>query len=215
MPETASQASSSAASGAARPPARRRGRGLDPESVLSIAVGVFNERGYDGTSMEDLAKALGVTKSAIYYHVPGKEELLARALDRALDGLFAMVADERAASGSAVDRLEWVVRQSVRILVERLPYVTLLLRVRGNSGTEQAALERRREFDRFVSGLVGEAVAEGAIRADVDPGLVTRLLFGTVNSITEWYRPGRGASADDLADALLSMTFDGLRPHPA
>ncbi|WP_406674394.1 TetR/AcrR family transcriptional regulator [Nonomuraea sp. N2-4H] len=183
--------------------------------MLSIAVGVFNERGYDGTSMEDLAKALGVTKSAIYYHVPGKEELLARALDRALDGLFAMVADERAASGSAVDRLEWVVRQSVRILVERLPYVTLLLRVRGNSGTEQAALERRREFDRFVSGLVGEAVAEGAIRADVDPGLVTRLLFGTVNSITEWYRPGRGASADDLADALLSMTFDGLRPHPA
>ncbi|MEV4563798.1 TetR/AcrR family transcriptional regulator [Nonomuraea sp. NPDC049419] len=197
---------------AATEPRRRRGRGLDPESVLSIAVGVFNERGYDGTSMEDLAQALGVTKSAIYYHVPGKEHLLARALDRALDGLFAMVADERAAKGAAIDRLEWVVRQSVRILVERLPYVTLLLRVRGNSGTEQAALERRREFDRFITGLVGEAVAEGGIRADVDPGLVTRLLFGTVNSITEWYQPARGDSADDLADALLTMAFSGLRP---
>ncbi|MEV0620680.1 TetR/AcrR family transcriptional regulator [Nonomuraea sp. NPDC050404] len=196
-------------------PTRQRRRGHDPESVLSIAVGVFNERGYDGTSMEDLARALGVTKSAIYYHVPGKEQLLGRALDRALDGLFEMVADERAARGVAIDRLEWVLRQSVRILVDRLPYVTLLLRVRGNSATEQAALERRREFDRFVSSLVKEAAVDGSIRADVDPALVTRLLFGTVNSITEWYQPARGASADDLADALLKITFNGLRADAA
>ncbi|GAA1612118.1 TetR/AcrR family transcriptional regulator [Nonomuraea maheshkhaliensis] len=196
-------------------PTRPRRRGHDPESVLATAVGVFNERGYDGTSMEDLARALGVTKSAIYYHVPGKEQLLSRALDRALDGLFEMVADERACSGAAIERLEWVVRQSVRLLIDRLPYVTLLLRVRGNSGTEQAALERRREFDRFISGLVTEAAVEGSIRADVDPGLVTRLLFGSVNSITEWYQPARGASADDLADALLKMAFGGLRVDPA
>ncbi|GAA0912337.1 TetR/AcrR family transcriptional regulator [Nonomuraea longicatena] len=189
---------------------RRRGRGHDPESVLSAAVGVFNERGYDGTSMEDLARALGVTKSAIYYHVPGKEQLLARALDRALDGLFEVVADQRAATGPAIERLSWVVRHSVRVLVERLPYVTLLLRVRGNSATEVAALERRREFDRFVAALVKEAAAAGQIRAGLDPALVTRLLFGTVNSITEWYQPGRG-TADDLADALLAMAFDGLR----
>ncbi|MEO3869022.1 TetR/AcrR family transcriptional regulator [Nonomuraea sp. B12E4] len=198
---------------AAPTPTRPRRRGHDPESVLSIAVDVFNERGYDGTSMEDLARALGVTKSAIYYHVPGKEQLLARALDRALDGLFAMVADEPA--GPAIERLEWVVRQSVRILADRLPYVTLLLRVRGNSVTEQAALERRREFDRFISRLVMEAAADGSIRPDVDPALVTRLLFGTVNSIAEWYRPTRGASPDDVADALLKMAFNGLRAEPA
>jgi AcrR family transcriptional regulator len=192
-------------------PTRQRKRGHDPESVLSVAVGVFNERGYDGTSMEDLARALGVTKSAIYYHVPGKEQLLARALDRALDGLFAMVADERATSGPAIARLEWVVRQSVSILVDRLPYVTLLLRVRGNSETEQRALARRREFDGFVSRLVKEAAADGSIRPDLDPALVTRLLFGTVNSITDWYEPGRGLSAGDLGEALEKMAFGGLR----
>ena len=192
-------------------PTRHRKRGHDPESVLSVAVGVFNERGYDGTSMEDLARALGMTKSAIYYHVPGKEQLLARALDRALDGLFAMIADERATSGPAIARLEWVVRQSVSILVDRLPYVTLLLRVRGNSETEQRALVRRREFDGFVSRLVKEAAADGSIRPDLDPALVTRLLFGTVNSITDWYEPGRGLSAGDLGEALEKMAFGGLR----
>lgn len=192
-------------------PARQRRRGHDPESVLATAVGVFNERGYDGTSMEDLARALGMTKSAIYYHVPGKEQLLGRALDRALDGLFELMADERAATGTGIDRLEWAVRQSVRILVDRLPYVTLLLRVRGNSPTELAALERRREFDRFIGRLVTEAAVEGSIRPDVDPALVTRLLFGAVASISDWYQPARGASADDLADALLKMAFGGLR----
>lgn len=192
-------------------PTRQRKRGHDPESVLSVAVGVFNERGYDGTSMEDLARALGMTKSAIYYHVPGKEQLLARALDRALDGLLAMVADERATSGPAIARLEWVVRQSVSILVDRLPYVTLLLRVRGNSETEQRALARRGEFDAFVSRLVREAAADGSIRPDLDPALVTRLLFGTVNSITDWYEPGRGPSAGDLGEALEKMAFGGLR----
>ena len=66
---------------------RRRGRpGYDRQAVLEAAVEVFNERGYDGTSMEDLSKRLGIAKSAIYHHVSGKEELLKMALDRALDG---------------------------------------------------------------------------------------------------------------------------------
>ncbi|MFI6482039.1 TetR/AcrR family transcriptional regulator [Nonomuraea sp. NPDC050663] len=186
-------------------------RGHDPESVLRIAVGVFNERGYDGTSMEDLARALGVTKSAIYYHVPGKEQLLGRVLDVALDGLFTMIADPRASTGRAITRLEWVVRQSVTILVDRLPYVKVLLRVHGNSPTETRALERRREFDRFISALVKEAAGDGDLRGDVDPALATRLLFGTVNSIAEWYQPERGGSAEQLADAVLKLTFDGLR----
>ncbi|QYC43647.1 Biofilm operon icaADBC HTH-type negative transcriptional regulator IcaR [Nonomuraea coxensis DSM 45129] len=190
-------------------PPRRRGH--DPESVLSVAVGVFNERGYDGTSMEDLARALGVTKSAIYHHVPGKEQLLARALDRALDGLSELAADARAARGPAIDRLERVVRQSVRVLTERLPYVTLLLRVRGNSATERAALARRAEFGALVGRLVDEAAEEGALRPGLDPALVTRLLFGAVGSIAEWHRPEHGAPATEVADALVGMVFDGLK----
>jgi AcrR family transcriptional regulator len=74
--------------------AARRGRpGYDLESLLAIAVTVFNERGYDGTSMEDLPGRLGISKSSIYCHVDSKEDLLALALDRALDGLFRVAAD--------------------------------------------------------------------------------------------------------------------------
>jgi AcrR family transcriptional regulator len=193
-------------------PGGRRGRpGHSLDSLLAVAVAVFNERGYEATSMEELAARLGVTKSAIYHHVPRKEELLRLALDRALDGLFAVTREPGATGGPAIDRLEHVVRGSVRVLTEELPFVTLLLRVRGNSDVERDALARRREFDRVVSGLVRAAGREGSVRVDVDPAVIGRLLFGAVNSLTEWYRPGGPLSADDLADALVATTFDGLR----
>jgi AcrR family transcriptional regulator len=192
-------------------PARRGRPGHSLDSLLEVAVLVFNERGYDATSMDELATRLGVTKSAIYHHVPSKVELLRLALDRALDALFAVTEEPRATTGPAIERLEHVVRGSVRVLTEELPFVTLLLRVRGNSPVELAALQRRREFDRIVTDLVRGAEDEGDVRPDVDPAVTSRLLFGTVNSLTEWYRADGGLSADDLADALVATTFDGLR----
>jgi AcrR family transcriptional regulator len=184
------------------------------DSLLAVAVAAFIERGYEATSMDELAARLGITKSAIYHHVPSKVELLRLALDRALDGLFAVTAEPGATTGRAIDRLEHVVRGSVRVLTAELPFVTLLLRVRGNSPVEQDALRRRREFDRIVTDLVRAAEDDGDVRPDVDPGVISRLLFGTVNSLTEWYRPDGGLSADDLADALVATTFSGLRARP-
>ncbi|WP_328607073.1 TetR/AcrR family transcriptional regulator [Amycolatopsis sp. NBC_00345] len=192
-------------------PARRGRPGYDLESLLQVAVKLFNERGYDGTSMEDLSRKLGITKSAIYHHVPSKEELLRLSVDRALDGLFEIAAETAELEGRAIDRLEHLVRGSVLVLADRLPFVTLLLRVRGNTKVERAALARRREFDLVVTDLVKLAEAEGDVRPDVDPAVAARLLFGTVNSLIEWYRPRRGSSATELADAVCKMAFDGLR----
>jgi AcrR family transcriptional regulator len=190
----------------------RRGRpGHSLDSLLDVAVAVFIERGFEATSMDELATRLGVTKSAIYHHVPSKVELLRLALDRALDALFAVTEEPGATTGRAIDRLEHVVRGSVRVLAAELPFVSLLLRVRGNSEVERTALQRRREFDRVVTALVRAAEEEGDVRPDVDPAITSRLLFGTVNSLTEWYRPDGDLTPDELADALVTTTFAGLR----
>ncbi|BCJ48911.1 TetR family transcriptional regulator [Actinoplanes sp. NBRC 14428] len=193
----------------------RRGRpGHDLKAVLTAAVQLFNERGYDATSMDDLARRLGITKSSVYHHVRSKQELLRLAVNHALDGLDeAMARVQRMHGASALDRLESLIRLSVLVLAQRLPYVTLLLRVRGNTDVETEALFRRRLFDHQVTTLVRLAQSEGAVRADVDPATAARLLFGMVNSLIEWYSPERGG-AEDLAATVTALAFDGLRTRP-
>jgi AcrR family transcriptional regulator len=199
-------------SGLSASSAPRRGRpGYDADTVLRRAVDLFIRQGYDATSMGDLAAELGLTKSAIYHHVPSKEALLSAALDEALDGLASAIDGAAADSaGTAHERLRTAVRRSVEVLVAHLPAVTILLRVRGNSAIEVAALERRRLLDEKLAGLVRAAVDEGSLRADLDPELISRLLFGTVNSLVEWYRPDGPLDPTHLADALVGLAFDGL-----
>ncbi|WP_139979623.1 TetR/AcrR family transcriptional regulator [Nocardioides litoris] len=194
-------------------PARRGRPGYDQETVLRRAIALFNERGYDATSVADLARDLGISKSAVFHHVSSKEDLLAAALDEALDGLSAAIdaaAEHAEDDATAYQRLRATVEESVRILAAHLPAVTLLLRVRGNSPVEQDALRRRRVIDEKLAVLVREAVAAGDLRADLDPEVISRLLFGTVNSLVEWYRPGGPITPDRLAAAVTAMTFDGL-----
>jgi AcrR family transcriptional regulator len=199
-------------------PARRGRPGHDSATVLRRAIDLFNEQGYDGTSMGDLARALGLTKSAIYHHVPSKTHLLALALDEALDGLTeALEQAEHAEGTTAYERLREAVRLSVEVLVEHQPAVTLLLRVRGNSDVELDALRRRRDIDARLAALVQAAADEGSVRSDVPPQLVSRLLFGMVNSLVEWHRPGGPSDTAALAAAVTTIAFDGLavapRPH--
>ncbi|WP_372736593.1 TetR/AcrR family transcriptional regulator [Nocardioides sp.] len=191
-------------------PARRGRPGHDVDAVLRTAVDLFNQQGYDATSVGDVAAELGVTKSAIYHHVPSKEHLLALALDEALVPLERAVATATAAPGPVAERLRECVRASVHVLVENQPSVTLLLRVHGNSQTERSALERRRQIDAALATLVTEAIAEGTLRDDLAPELVSRLVFGMVNSLVEWHRPDRGHSVDDVAETIAALAFDGL-----
>jgi AcrR family transcriptional regulator len=190
----------------------RRGRpGYDQQGILDVAVAAFNQYGYDATSMGVLADRLGLSKSAIYHHFASKDEILERALDVALSGLEGVLNEADATRGRAADRLDQVLRGAVHVLVDKLPYVTLLLRVRGNTEVERRALSRRRAFDKRVTALVSEAQSEGSLRSDIDVRIVERLLFGMINSIVEWYRPGGKEDADRLADDVVAVALDGLR----
>ena len=196
---------------AALTPARRGRPGYDRRQILEIAVEVFITQGYDATSVSSLAARLGLSKSALYHHFDSKEHLLGVALEEALGGLEGVLSEPGAREGGAGERLGYVLRGAVRVLVDKLPFVTLLLRVRGNSDVERQALERRRAFDHEVTGMVRAAQEEGTVRADVDASVATRLLFGMVNSIVEWYRPTGPEGAAELASDVMSVALDGLR----
>lgn len=192
--------------------APRRGRpGYDRETLLAVCVEVFNRHGYDATSMGTLSSHLGISKSAIYHHVASKEEILEQALNRALDSLEAVFDRVQASDSRAVNKLELIIQGSVRVLVEQMPYVTLLLRLRGNSPVELKALERRRQLTRVVEKLVRVAQDEGDLRTDISGKSAPRLMLGMVNSIVDWYQPERSGTVDQLSDTAVKMIFSGLR----
>jgi AcrR family transcriptional regulator len=181
------------------------------DRLLDVAVRVFTERGYDGTSFQHLSAASGLSRSSMYHHIEGKEQLLRLGLEKALEPLLASTTEEGATTGRAVDRLVYLIRRNLEIMADRLPYVALLLSVHGNTETERWALEQRRTYDKMVAGVVAEAINEGDVRADVDARTTARLIFGMTNSIREWYRPDRHITPNQLADQVSSMIMDGIR----
>lgn len=180
------------------------------DDIVDIAVRVFLERGYDGTSMEDLSRAAGISKSSFYYHVSGKEELLEHGVNRALDALFGVLDEPAALEGRAAERLRHILRRMVEIVAERLPEVALLVRANGNTKAEQRALEQRREFDRTVTRLMRQAIRDGDVRTTAEPGLATRLVLGMAVSMVSWYRPEGSISAADLVAAVEDLALHGL-----
>jgi AcrR family transcriptional regulator len=185
-------------------------RPYDIDTLTDVALRVFAERGYDGASMDDVARAAGITKASIYHHVSGKEALLERGLGRALDALFAILEEPGARDGRARERLRFIVTRVAETTLRLLPELSVLFRARGTSKSERGALERRREFDRVVTELVRTAQRDGDLRADLEPRLVVRLLFGMSNSVVEWYRPGAALDAATVTKTVLGIVFEGI-----
>jgi AcrR family transcriptional regulator len=185
----------------------------DIDSLTAVALRVFAEKGFDGATMDDVARAAGITKASIYHHVSGKEALLERGLTRALDALFAILAEPGAQSGSAIARLRHIVERVAQTTLECLPELSVLFRVRGSSAVVCEALERRRAFDRIVSELLARAQRDGSVRPDIDARLIARLIFGMSNSVVEWYGSGSSIAREHVTAALLAVAFDGIEIH--
>ena len=191
-------------------PSPNRGRpGYSRDDVIDAAVREFNQRGYEATSMGHVSSVLGISKSALYHHISSKEEILKYAVTRAQDALDGVVDKVEASDASPGEKVRALIYGSIEVLCADQESVTLLLRLRGNSELEMRALQRRREFTRRVIPLINAAQASGEIRSDLDTGVLTRLMFGTVNSVIEWYETGGRLSPDEIARHAVVLLFNG------
>ncbi|APT83650.1 TetR family transcriptional regulator [Corynebacterium ammoniagenes DSM 20306] len=187
-----------------------RGRpGYSRDDVIDAAVREFNQRGYEATSMGHVASVLGISKSALYHHISSKEGILELAVTRAQDALDAVLQEAAESDMSAGEKVRALIRGSIEVLCADQESVTLLLRLRGNSEVEKHALQRRRELTRRVIPLIDAAQVAGEVRSDLDTGVLTRLMFGTVNSVVEWYEPGGRLSPGEIARHAEVLLFGG------
>jgi AcrR family transcriptional regulator len=176
------------------------------------AARLFAERGYHGTSIGDLAKALGVQKGSLYAHIDSKQDLLyeamqegARAFHQALDAIPEDLAP--------TERIRLALRAHLRVVAEQLDVATVFVRewryLEGDRAEEFLA-ERRRYEERFRT-LFREGREVGALRTDLDEHAAVLLVLSAANWAYTWLP--EGADTDALADRFFAILVEGVRGY--
>jgi len=176
------------------------------------AARLFAEQGYHGTSMEDLAVAMGVQKASLYAHVKSKEDLLhelardgAVAFHAALDGI-----DDRL---PAVEKLRLALRAHLHVVAEQLDVATVFVRewryLEGDR--REAFLTERRRYEDRIRALFREGVEQSELRTDLDVSVAALVFLSAANWAYTWLQPGR--DTDALADRFFDLLVDGMRGY--
>lgn len=188
------------------------------EQLLVAAAKVLAERGYAGTTMADIAEHAGTQAGSMYYHFASREELIEAVLRR---GVTLSHENTRAAlaalppSAGPADRLRTAIRAHVRFQVQVSDFGRASARSTKQVPAEMQArvIDTYRAYGALFDGLIRASIAAGDIAKDVDPSALRMLVLGAANWIPEWFRADGSTSADDIAELLVRMVFEGIGPR--
>jgi AcrR family transcriptional regulator len=182
------------------------------EELTRIAARLFAERGYQGTSLADLAQELGVQKPSLYHHIASKEDLLwevasegAEAFHAALDGVSPQL--------PATERIRLALRAHLAVVAGQLDIATVFVREWRHLGGERRdrfVVERRR-YEERIRDLFRDGVERSELRTDLDVPTAGLLFLSAANWAYTWLRPG--TATDELADRLFAALLDGMRGY--
>jgi TetR/AcrR family transcriptional regulator, cholesterol catabolism regulator len=176
------------------------------------AARLFAERGYHGTSIGDLAHALGVQKGSLYAHISSKQDLLYEAMRSGADAFHGAL-DAIPENLPATERIRLAMRAHLRVVAEQLDVATVFVRewryLEGERRDEIVA-ERRRYEERFRA-FFREGRELGELRTDLHDGAAVSLVLSAMNWAYTWLTPGR--DTDELADRFFAILVDGVRGY--
>jgi AcrR family transcriptional regulator len=176
------------------------------------AARLFAEQGFHGTSMEDVADAMGIQKPSLYEYVSSKQDLLhetmregALAFHAALDAI-----DERL---TAVEKLRLALRAHLRVVAEQLDVATVFVREwRYLEGERREDFVReRRRYEERIRDLFREGVEQSELRTDLDVAAAALLFLSAANWAYTWLAKDR--DTDALADRFFALLLDGMRGY--
>ena len=180
--------------------------------LTRLAAQLFAEKGYHGTSVGDLAAAMGVQKGSLYAHIESKADLLwevAREGAAAFHAQLDAIPEELAAT----EKLRLALRGHLRVVAEQLEVATVFVKewqYLDGPRREEFVAERRR-YEERIRALFREGVEGSELRTDLDEAAAALLFLSAANWAYTWLRPGR--DTDALADRLLVLLVDGMRGY--
>lgn len=191
-------------------------RRLDKRAeVLREAARLFMASGFHGTSMDDIASALGFTKAALYHYFRAKSDILYEIYDAVAEEV-AVRLERHAADLSAEERLHQTMRDMMHVIAEMPIEVTVFFQegpLLGSCLPRRQAKELRAKEERFsdyVTDAVEDAMEAGVLRR-ADPTMTAYAFIGMVSWASRWFQPGGRAGVNDIADLFFSIGMDGAR----
>jgi AcrR family transcriptional regulator len=180
--------------------------------LTRAAARLFAQKGYHGTSVGDLAEALGLQKGSLYTHIDSKADLLWEVCREGAEAFHAAL-DAVPENGPAVERIQAGLRAHLRVVAEQHDIATVFVRewryLEGER-LEQFVAERRR-YEERVRALFREGREHGELRPDLDDGTAALLTLSAANWASTWVRPG--SDTDELADRFTGLLLDGMRGY--
>jgi AcrR family transcriptional regulator len=182
------------------------------EELSREAARLFAEKGYHGTSIGDLAEALGVQKGSLYAHIQGKEDLLYETM-RTGAAAFHAALDEIPEQLQATEKIRLALRAHLRVVADQLEVATVFVqewKYLEGSRLEEIVSERRR-YEERIRELFREGREQSELRTDLDEVAAALLFLSAANWAYTWLKPG--ADTDALADRFYVLLMDGMRGY--
>ncbi|WP_207926304.1 TetR/AcrR family transcriptional regulator [Actinocrispum wychmicini] len=178
--------------------------------MLRTAVSLFNEKGVHATSLEDVAKALNVTKPTIYHYFANKDEILFECVRRGVEGIRDIGVDVEQQGGNGLERLKAYMRNYAVVMTNDFGICVTRTADHELSPESRARFrEMKRETDTLIRRVVEQGMRDGSI-APGDPRLVTFTLAGALNWIARWYDPRGPMTPEEIADGCVATLVHGL-----
>ncbi|KHK93188.1 TetR/AcrR family transcriptional regulator [Novosphingobium malaysiense] len=192
---------------------KRKDRADRWPELVTAAAELFAEKGYEGTSLRDIAERLGMLKGSLYHYINGKSDLLVHVMREAHARGLRTIAAQAEGEGRAVSLLETMVEAHARYVCTETVFTAGFIEARKHLPPERAqefVLEER-AYRLRVEALVARGQAEGDLREDLDPKVAALCLLGFLNSLHNWVRPTGVHSIRRICDHAVALGIGGMR----
>ena len=189
------------------------------DQILRTAADLFRERGYRASTLDDIARRLGMSKTSLYGYFRAKEEMLAAISRETIEAFTRDLSLVLASRLPAEDKLRRVIRQHVQFVIANRSFLTVFFGEEANLPARfaRALAAQKDRYDKGVERIVQEGIRSGVFR-DVPARLVVFGLLGMMNWVHKWYNPAGRWGAEEISAAFLSLIEGGLlrrRPRGA
>jgi len=184
--------------------------------LIRTAADVFRAKGYSGSTLHDIADALGTDRASLYYYVGSKEELFQACISEAVAANIARASEIAAAGLTPREQLVRLIELLINSQVDHYPYLYVYIQEDMRQvATADAAwatdmVERTHVFERYFTEAIADGVRAGIFREGLSTTLVANTLFGMTQWTHRWFLPGERYSAQDVIDTFVTVFFGGL-----